>query len=156
MKKIFFIIVTINLLFGSRFAKQGDIIMDRLTMIQWQDSPITKIIHNEKEAQKRCEELRLGGFKDWRLPTKEEILSVVNYSKKNSLNIKNDLKDEFSNYDWEESERSYMTHYAWFVYFKYGYSDYFYKYYSNFIRCVRGGVEIEKKPENSYSKYRRK
>ncbi len=146
MKFFMIMMIIVNLLFGSRFTKDNDIITDKITGIKWQDSPISKIANTLEGAIKRCKILRLGGFDDWRLPKKEEILSIVNYSNKNNPEVEIQLeKEESNNYDWTIEERSYMTHYAWFVYFKYGYSDYFYKYYSNFIRCVRGGYDEEKK-----------
>ncbi|MFK5976520.1 MAG: DUF1566 domain-containing protein [Sulfurovum sp.] len=154
MKKVIFIMLIVNVLFGSRFTKDGDIITDKITLLQWQDSPVTKVVKSIEGAKKRCEEFRLGGFKDWRLPKKEDILSVVNYSKKNDPKLLRDVNKETNSYDWTPEKRSYMTHYAWFVYFNYGYSDYFFKYYSNFIRCVRGGKKLEEK-KKPYSKYRR-
>jgi len=154
--KIFIIItIVVNLLFGSRFTRESDIITDKITGIQWQDSKHTKIIKSLKEVIKMCKELRLGGFDDWRVPNKEEILSVVNYSKKPDPQI-DIYKKETNSYEWSIKERSYMTHFAWFVYFKYGYSDFYYKYYSNFIRCVRGGEKSEKKKKKKtiYDRYK--
>jgi len=159
--KIFIIItLVVNLLLGSRFTKEGEIITDKITGIQWQDSKKFILTKSLEEVKKKCKELKLGGFDDWRVPNKEEILSVVNYSKKIDPDIDIDKIDldnkETNSYEWSVEERSYMTHFAWFVYFKYGYSDLYYKYYSNFIRCVRGGEKIEKKKKTIYDKYRYK
>jgi len=76
-----------------------------------------------------CEELILGDFKDWRMPTKDEL--------KNLSLQKAYLKNVGSNWYWSDTTNSMNSELAWSIYFDNGdgYADF--KNVSNYVRCVR-------------------
>ena len=58
---------------------EGNVIFDAGTNLYWQKDSAQ--IDSWKEALSYCEALEYAGFDDWRLPNKNELLSLVDYSK---------------------------------------------------------------------------
>ncbi|MBP5435410.1 DUF1566 domain-containing protein [bacterium] len=56
-----------------------EMILDSSTNLFWQKEPVKKATW--KEALKYCEDSTYAGHNDWRLPNKNELLSLVDYSK---------------------------------------------------------------------------
>jgi hypothetical protein len=86
------------------------------------------------------------GANDWRLPNKNELSSIVDFSTVNPA-IDSDYfpntqfgsrGDEFEKY-WSSSPYAGHDGYAWVVNFSYGDSNYHYKRYDSYVRLVRGG-----------------
>lgn len=70
------------------FAK-GNSVVDKKRSLEWQDN----IEHNEliwKLSRGYCSQLALGGFHDWRMPTKEELTALSKNKK---------LKKQFSHFE---------------------------------------------------------
>jgi len=83
------------------------------------------------EALKYCESLGDG----WRLPTIEELFSVIDYSEYNpATHVKGFLE---SSYYWSSTTYAYENESVWLVYFLNGYVLYGYKDYSHCVRAVR-------------------
>jgi fibronectin type 3 domain-containing protein len=83
---------------------------------------------------------KLCGFDDWRLPTREELLTLVDTKAtypKPTIDI-----DAFPNaansYYWTITVNEFDTGMAWFVYFGSGYDYYEYKSFASHVRLVRG------------------
>jgi hypothetical protein len=90
MKKLLSILLVASSIYAG-VTKDGDIVTDNDTSLIWEDgSTIAK--KNWSEAISYCESLELGGYDDWRLPNKNELLSIVDYSK-----ISPAIKDGFVN-----------------------------------------------------------
>ena len=64
-----------------RFLDNGDnTVTDLQSGLMWQKntpSPIVSPAVTWSEAIRRCKSLRLGGYNDWRLPTKEEWETII-------------------------------------------------------------------------------
>ena len=72
--------------------------------------------------------------KDWRLPTIQELLTLVDYTKHTPACT---IKDTVSCYYWSSSSNVSLSSRAWYVDFKYGYSNYYGKTDKGYVRCVR-------------------
>ena len=83
-----------------------------------------------EEAMKLAKELGIGGFSDWRVPTKEELEII--YKIKDICGIKKN-----DDWFWSSSIRSDNTDCPWIVSFEDGYVFDDYKSYSYHVRCVR-------------------
>ncbi len=77
------------------------------------------------------------GYKDWRLPTFEELLSIVNLDTYNPAIDINYFPSTQSSVFWSSSPYASSSSNAWYVYFDYGYSSSNYKDYNNLVRLVR-------------------
>lgn len=111
-----------------------------LNGLMWQDNKETEILTmNWDDAKKYCSHLSLVGFNDWRLPSKEELESIVDKAREPS--IKKDFKFvSSSSYYWSSAfVAGYSNVVAWNVYFFNGNSGNNLKGYNGYVRCVRGG-----------------
>jgi len=113
----------------------SQVVKDTSNNLVWQDDSDAKTIKKEwKNAIEHCK----GLGNDWRLPTFNELYSIIDQSKKSPA-IKSAFKNVATDdYYWTSTTYADDTAYAWVVYFYYG-GDYWYgKSDSLYVRCVRG------------------
>ena len=83
------VLTMILLLVGIHLMAQDSTVIDTKNHLQWQDN----VEHNEliwKLSRGYCSQLALGGFHDWRMPTKEELTALSKNKK---------LKKHFSHFE---------------------------------------------------------
>ena len=61
-------------------TKNHAMVKDTTTGLIWAAAPIE--VKTWAEAEAACKALRLGGHKDWRMPTIKELISIVDYGKR--------------------------------------------------------------------------
>ena len=110
----------------------------KLGRLMWQDEK-QNFQGTWEQAQEYCKLVNLAGYKDWRLPTRVELLSIADKSRYNSaLNtaFKYIIDSGFPHY-WSQTKSAYGWSAAWIVYFGSGLS--YREVFSNrnFVRCVR-------------------
>ena len=116
--------------------RKAGIFYDKATGLIWQDNKDAKTIKKDWDGAKEyCKNLDLGGYSDWRLPTKDELASIID--KTNTPTIKTGFKNVSSSDYWSSSQVSWKVSKAWEMDFSSGYTH----YYSNksnkhFVRCV--------------------
>lgn len=118
-------------------------VTDTTTGLMWQqDTPDNYMTW--KNALSYCENLDLGGYTDWRLPTIKELRSIVDYSRYNPAIDTTVFKDTFASFYWSNTTHSYYTSGAWGVdfYYGYGYAATTSKYDSHYVRAVRSGQPV--------------
>jgi len=125
-----------------------DIWTDKDTNLMWQ-VPIDKKEYEWSEAKRYCRDLNLGGYNDWKLPSRNELKTILtkdyfqnskSYSKKTYIKkplLKSmDMKYQFF---WSATTNVDNTGYAWDVYFSNGNDGSNNKTDSDYVRCVRVG-----------------
>jgi hypothetical protein len=124
-------------------------VLDRETGLVWERSPSTSIV-NWLNAQIQCNTLNLGNRKGWRLPTVQELASLVDGDPANTSSPRLPPGHPFQNVQssryWSATADAEATSYTWGVDFINGYVDhgyYFNKARSNFVWCVRGGQGVD-------------
>jgi len=114
-----------------------EVVVDNATGLMWQDNSEAKTVTKPwTGAVTYCENLTLGGYDDWRLPTRKELVSIVDYGR-----YYPSLDPEFlnfaSSYYWSSTTRA---GYAWIVYyFSNGLQSTSYLSHLDYVRCVRAG-----------------
>ena len=111
---------------------KNGIIRDTKTGLEWQAEPLPPSPwQDQMDAAAR---LDLGGHTDWRLPTVEELHTLIDYSRC-------DPASEFPGtqpcYFWSSSSRAASASNAWFVSFYSGYVNNVDKTIYSYARCVR-------------------
>lgn len=81
----------------------------------------------------------LCGFNDWRVPTTQELMSIVDNSRYYPSIDTNYFPNTMSSHFWSASPFAPFPSYAWYVYFSYGYSDNNGRNYYRYVRLVRFG-----------------
>ena len=133
MKKIFLMTVVMSTVIFANFSKNGNIVTDSTTALQWQDNET--VSKTWTDAIDYCEALDLDGT-GWRLPNKKELLSLVDYAVSNP-SIDAVFSYTTSSYYWSSTTSASLTSNAWIVNFYGGYTYSFNKSTTYYVRCVR-------------------
>ena len=127
----------------TRFVDNGDgTIIDKKTGLVWVKSPHTDLPDNFKkeltwkDAIQACKDLNFAGHKDWRLPTVEELASLVDYSKREPAIDTKVFPDTKSSWYWSSTPLAGNDGVAWYVYFYGGGVDDGYKSSRHYVRPV--------------------
>lgn len=130
---------------GPQMAYQdnGDgTVTDLNTNLTWQqgDSQNT-VARLWQDAVDYCDGLSLGGHSDWRLPTIQELSSLIDYSKPYpGPTIDTGYFPNCRQYRyWSGSTNAVYPDDAWYVDFHHGYVIWDFKGCYYYVRCVRGG-----------------
>ncbi len=122
---------------GRYYRSNQGVVYDKKVQLLWQDSDSVR--HMKKSwngAKEYCSDLNLTGFDDWRMPSQEELRSIVDFSRYNPA-IKKVFKNVKSDYYWSSTSVSSDLSDAWSVGFEYGGDNAYAKSNSLFVRCVR-------------------
>ncbi|KPA09674.1 caspase [Candidatus Magnetomorum sp. HK-1] len=136
---IFFIVLMSSQNIYSQFLDNSDgTVSDKSTCLMWQkNAPGHQMTW--KEALVYCKKLTLAGQSDWRLPSVEELRSIVDYSKYKPAIDSQIFPNTMSAFYWSSTSNANYTGYAWGVHFNYGYGNGNAKSSSYYVRAVREG-----------------
>ena len=114
------------------------VVVDHASGLMWQQSGSDNSISYVKAADyiKQLNQERFAGYSDWRLPTLEEAMSLLEPEKKNDGYI-DPVFDAKSKWIWT-SDQSRASR-AWGVVFAYGYCNVVGIGNINYVRAVRSG-----------------
>jgi len=133
MRIVFIMAVTLSMVMA-----EPTMVKDPETNLVWEDT-----LHNTEgkvthiEAKAYCEALKLGTFENWRLPTLNELLSIVDYRR-----YKPAILEEFKRVDndtiyWSNTVSARANDDFWGVVFRDGSTKTVSGLYGRYIRCVR-------------------
>lgn len=112
-------------------------VTDILTGLMWEQQAASD--KNWEGALSYCEGLSLAGYDDWRLPSMNELKSIVDYKKTNPSIDKMAFSDAVGNTYWSATSHWVYTDSAWLVSFDYGNGKYANKSDRYYARALRGG-----------------
>jgi hypothetical protein len=120
-------------------ALDGTAVLDKETGLVWERST-SATVYNWLDAQSICVQAGIGGRRGWRLPTIDELASLVDPTQNNpALPSGHLFTDVYAAYYWSSTAKASDLNYAWSVVFSNGVVFSFAKSSSYYVRCVRGG-----------------
>lgn len=125
---------------AASYAVRADTVCDRITLLEWERFPKEEL-RTWSEAAAYCDSLLLGGVSDWRLPTRIELLTIVDYARKEPSIDPVAFPDTPSANFWTATPMSnqFQSPNAYRVTFDFGHAWPFTKTDPAHVRCVRGG-----------------
>ena len=126
--------------FEAKSINGDKVVVDRASDLMWQQSGSSKYI-NYNAAKKFIDDLNnkgFAGFNDWRMPTLEEAMSLMETEKKNGNLYIDPVFDKQQDWIWT-SDLVQGESRAWVVDFNYGYCGWVSFDNNNYVRAVRSG-----------------
>ena len=115
-----------------------NVVLDNNTGLMWQQT-IPTDQYKWADAVSYCNDLSYAGYSDWRLPTPQEHLTIIDNSRYYPAIDITYFPNTPSDYFWSSSTYVYSKSNAWYVYFDNGLVSYNSKTKRNAsVRCVRG------------------
>lgn len=150
MKKNVPIFLTAAFLSVSAFASaaaQSSIIRDDTNGLYWQDDAASQESSEDwDDAVAYCDKLDLNGMAHWRLPTFDELLYIVDYSRVNPAIYPAFEHTQEDTY-WTSTPFAANISRAWTIDFRTGKSYYSYKTTNHAVRCVKKIQQTLKEPK---------
>ncbi|NDY55129.1 DUF1566 domain-containing protein [Desulfovibrio sulfodismutans] len=117
------------------YAASGEVVADTVTGLGWQkaDDGVSRYL---EEARAYCEGLTLGGYSDWRLPTRMELLTIVDASR--AAPATNPVFTSGNGKYWTTTLQAGDASEGWSVRFSDGLASYDGISNPYLVRCVRG------------------
>jgi len=102
------------------FEVIGEIILDQTTGLMWQKSGSENYMNHENTESylRKLNQERFAGYSDWRLPTVDELASLLELENKHKFLFISLIFDEKQHWCWTSDQRAGGG--AWFVYFNDG------------------------------------
>lgn len=122
---------------ADNFKKSADVVVDKVRKLEWQDdASVVEVKKNWMDAQAYCKTLSLDGKNDWRLPSYDELISIVDYTK-HTLAVMPAFEHVVSEYYWSSNIDVENKENVKSIYFGNGCPDGKSKKNLYFVRCVR-------------------
>ena len=136
MKYLFFISCITLFLNAIEYEKSDNIVIDKENNLMWQDNDeVTQYLETSVTAEVYCENMILNGYIDWRVPTLNELINIIDLKNKNAIHS----KFKFVKPNIYISNTSFIEEDSllWGIDFKTGMIMKDKKTNENYIRCIR-------------------
>ena len=112
------------------------VVIDRVTGLVWERA-VDSGMYTWAEATSRCACLTLGGHQDWRLPTRMELVSIVDFTRDSPAIDPDAFPGTPPQWFWTSSRRAEDPALAWYIYFETGFTNFVEQDQRYWVRCVR-------------------
>lgn len=116
----------------------NDTVLDDVTGLMWQRT-VSDSVFSGKKSNDYCASLVHGGFDDWRLPSRIELVSLVDFTKLDPAIDTNTFPNTPNASFWTSSPFAGDTYSAWFINSPDGSANYSDVVFLERARCVRLG-----------------
>ena len=114
-----------------------EVVLESKTNLMWQDNGDAKTVKKDWQgAIDYCQNLSFAGYRDWRLPSIDELLSITDDTRYKPA-IRSGFENVVSDDYWSSSSNVDYSGVAWHVYFRDGRADTDAKCNNDYVRCVR-------------------
>ncbi len=128
-------------------------VTDNISGLMWQDDEaVTAVTKTWNEANTYCsDDVSTGGYSDWRLPTRVELIGIVDYGLYNPA-INTEFQNSTPFIHWSSTTYAGYAGNAWLIGFTAGNQSYVAKTSSYVrVRCVRG-EKLSLSVDNNFSR----
>ena len=139
MKRSILGLLVLFVIANAKFIRDDSeqVVEDTGMELMWQDNSDAKTIRMSwSEAIDYCENLVLGGYDDWYLPSIHELRSLPSRSRYNPA-IHPEFQNVASGGYWSSTTYTRYIDEAWHIYFAYGTDGCHSKSLVRYVRCVR-------------------
>ena len=152
---MFFLLVACGGVTNKKVTNSSDTVLDKNTKLTWMDSSKVETMSKTfSNAQKYCNELKLDGHNDWRLPTIRELFTITDV-RKYEPSISNIFKHNSALSYWSSDSYAIDNNLIIGMNFYDGSDGLALKTTVQHIRCVRGDplpkVSVNKRDKNTVS-----
>jgi hypothetical protein len=120
-------------------------VRDTRTKLLWQKSALG-IERTWSQAQAYCEQLSLEGNDDWRLPTIEELVTIIDYTASTPAISTEIFGEQTVNHYWSSTKHVNQPDFGWTVYGPFGRVQTNATDFPGFVRCVRTVFHVSVSP----------
>jgi hypothetical protein len=127
------------------YERRGEVVFDKTTGLTWQQSgsPPQVTYAGAEEYVRKLNYQKFAGYIDWRLPTLEEAMSLMEPEEKTGDLYIDSVFDRRQRWIWTADKQSvHLAWYAYFIYFDYGVCNSDKVDGDYFVRVVRSGQSI--------------
>lgn len=125
----------------TRWIASNHVIKDSNLGLMWQDTRTVRLqTKTWHEAKNYCADLKLAQKYNWRLPTLDELLSIVDYEEYSPAIVDTFNFTDKKGYYWTSSNVSTDKRYAWYISFDKGNTYAYSKEEAVYVRCVRDDI----------------
>ena len=127
----------------SRFTQTHDAagvlltVIDSMTGLEWTAKPLSDNYITHQAATDAATGCRIAGHEDWALPTRQQLLTLVDLSRYSPAIDTDAFPDFPSRWFWTSDLCAWSSASAWGVYFNLGLVDYGYRGGHGFALAVR-------------------
>ena len=123
---------------SGRFIVYGNgTVTDTTTGLMWTRENVGNGEMKHDDAAQACKDCHLGGYADWRLPTRAELLTLVDDTRYEPAIDVSAFPNCKSGWYWTSTVAAWNSACAWIVNFSNGYANYNYRNNKAFVRAVR-------------------
>jgi hypothetical protein len=124
-------------------AGEEEVVHDLVTGLDWQRTLATASFSSSAAAV-HCDALDYAGYTDWRLPTRLELVSLLDLSRTDPALSLSAFPSGPSEWYWSSTPDSADPTRTWYVYFYFGYPDVDDGANENRARCVRSEASLSR------------
>jgi hypothetical protein len=129
---------------------QDGVVVDRITHLAWQRQ-VDAATHTWSGAKQYCACLNLGGHDDWRLPSRIELVSIVDFTRNTPSIDSTAFPDTPLEWFWTSTPLAENPDEAWYIYFDNGFSKFILAEEHEYrVRCVRTDAPAGPPPTPRY------
>ena len=87
MKYILLVFCSLSFLNAMEYEKSANIVIDKKNHLMWQDNQeVVEYLETEITAKIYCENIILNGYIDWRVPSINELIKIIDITQINAIN----------------------------------------------------------------------
>ena len=118
-------------------VNDADTVTDTRTGLMWSRSPLNTKGLDQRDCEKLASECCIGGHSDWHLPTREELVALVDDTRHSPAIDTDAFPGVTGGWYWTSTPTAWSASVAWFVNFGSGFVSYNLRHCDGFALAVR-------------------